>query len=220
MLLNRKSNSTYLKRKFQLYSVLNSYYNSELWEKQKWAGVGYVVKEFLKVKYSSRLHEGLALLENITEEDITKASCEFNRLFVGPGKLLAPPYESSYRNPNGLLMQEETFKVREFYKKAGLAVAEANNQPDDHLALELELGCYLLMEWLKSIKALSQMDSYYYERLYHEFLQNHLQQWIFTHCDDVIKSSNTNICRGMALILKGLMELEQDELKTQDLVGI
>ena len=38
---------------------------------------------------------------------------EYTRLFVGPDKLVAPPWESVYRGEDAMLFQEVTLEVRE-----------------------------------------------------------------------------------------------------------
>lgn len=62
----------------------------------------------------------------------------FNKLFVGPGHLVAPPWESVYSSEDGLLFQRETLDVRGFYRRSGLAVPEQGRQADDHIAFELD----------------------------------------------------------------------------------
>lgn len=212
-LLNHTFNLTAVQKRFQIYSVFYSYYNATLWDEVNWANAVYLIKDYLANQYHDRMGAGLKLLENISAEAIAQASYDYYRLFVGPDKLLAPPYESAYRNPQGLLMQKETLKVRDFYKKVGLRVAKLGSEPDDHLALELELVCYLLAQAVKSRQETA-LTGVNYLQIYWEFYQEHLQQWIFHHCEDVLKNSATAICRGMALVLKGFMELEKSELNS------
>lgn len=57
------------------------------------------------------------------------------RLFVGPGRGLACPYESVYVSRDGLLFGDETFDVRATYARAGLSADPS--EPDDHLGVEL-----------------------------------------------------------------------------------
>ena len=62
---------------------------------------------------------------------------EYMRLFIGPEKLIAPPWESVYRSKEGLLFQGSTLTVREIYRKEGYLPEGYPNVPDDSLALEL-----------------------------------------------------------------------------------
>ena len=61
---------------------------------------------------------------------------DFNRLFVGPGVVPAPPYASVYLEPEPLLMGRSTLAVRELLHALGVAAPEG--QPDDFIACELD----------------------------------------------------------------------------------
>ncbi len=62
---------------------------------------------------------------------------DFNRLFVGPGEMLAPPWESVHRSKTKLTFQEPTLQVRELYRRFGVEAPAVHREPDDHLGLEL-----------------------------------------------------------------------------------
>jgi TorA maturation chaperone TorD len=61
----------------------------------------------------------------------------YQRLFVGPYHLLAPPYESCYRGQDGRVMGEAAVAVRRHYAEAGFALASEVRDLPDHIALEL-----------------------------------------------------------------------------------
>ncbi|MBW7882081.1 MAG: molecular chaperone TorD family protein [Caldilineaceae bacterium] len=63
----------------------------------------------------------------------------FNRLFVGPRTLLAPPYASVYLDPEPQLMGRITLQIRQLYQLLDLRVPWENVIPDDHLSFELDL---------------------------------------------------------------------------------
>lgn len=62
----------------------------------------------------------------------------FNRLFVGPGPVAAPPYASVYLETERRLMGEATLFAREAYAVLGLASPWQGSLPDDHIGLELD----------------------------------------------------------------------------------
>lgn len=66
----------------------------------------------------------------------------FNRLFVGPDVVPAPPYASVYLDAAPLLMGSATTAMRELAHSLGLATADG--QPEDHLACELEIWLVLV----------------------------------------------------------------------------
>jgi len=61
----------------------------------------------------------------------------YQRLFVGPYHLPAPPYESCYRSPDGRVMGEAAVAVGQDYAEAGFALAPEVHDLPDHIALEL-----------------------------------------------------------------------------------
>ena len=62
---------------------------------------------------------------------------DFNRLFIGPGEMLAPPWESVHLSKTKLTFQDSTLKVRQLYREFGWQAPSIHREPDDHLALEL-----------------------------------------------------------------------------------
>jgi TorA maturation chaperone TorD len=81
-------------------------------------------------------HFHLTLAQDV---DWTGAEYDFNRLFVGPMAVSAPPYASAYQTEPAL-MGEPTLAVRDAYRALGLMVPDQGHTPDDHLAFELDLA--------------------------------------------------------------------------------
>ena len=110
--------------------------------------------------------------------DGTKISAEieyaFNRLFVGPGHVPAPPYASVYLDADPQLMGRATASMRELFRSLGLAVREEDNLPEDHLACELEA-------WLV-LQTLARTEDDALRRNVEEALvwlvDGHMQRWI------------------------------------------
>jgi putative dimethyl sulfoxide reductase chaperone len=122
---------------------------------------------------------------------------DYERLFVGPGHLLAPPWESVYRTEVGLLFDWPTLEVRDLYRQMGLAV-EQPEFPDDHVGLEL-----LFMALLSERAAEGDLVAHDVLRV---FLNNHLLQWTPRFCDDIITNSETDLYRGMAQLTAGVLK--------------
>lgn len=72
-----------------------------------------------------------------TATDWREVEYDFNRLFVGPLAIPAPPYASAYET-DPRLMGAPTLAVRAAYRQLGLAVPDEGATPDDHLAFELD----------------------------------------------------------------------------------
>ena len=193
--------------KFRIYAFLKDYYMGNLWDKLGIYGKVFVDFSQSQDGDSEILNRALQLIR-IQEAE---AIYDFNRLFLGPGNLLAPPYESSYRNPEGLLMQKETMDVRKFYSAVGVGVKNRNSQPDDSLALQFEFVCYLLFRAASHINNEPDKTNYYME-LYLQFIEEHIGKWIFKHCQDVLNNSKTDFCRGMAEITQSFIAKELKEI--------
>lgn len=68
---------------------------------------------------------------------------EYQRLFVGPYRVEAPPYESCYRGPGRAVMGEAAVEVLRSYAEAGVALHPEVRDLPDHIALELEFLAHL-----------------------------------------------------------------------------
>jgi TorA maturation chaperone TorD len=85
--------------------------------------------------------------------DWTAAEYEFNRLFVGPAALQAPPFASAWTESDRALMGKAALEARETYHRLGLAVPGEGVIPDDHLAYELE--AVLAMKSLLAVRGVA-----------------------------------------------------------------
>ena len=158
-----------LQRYYILYLFLQKFYAGELnrLDFETWENLIQSLQQDCMDEENETIWQGLRRFVESTSEQQEQLEFAFNSLFVGPGKLLAPPYESAYLNENRVLMQQETLSVRKFYEQAGLELICKNHEPDDHIAFELEFVCYLLGQYLQTKeKEMIQM--------YHTFLKTHL----------------------------------------------
>lgn len=182
------------------YELLLYYYRGDLLNRtfEEWQKIINLLKKHKSMAHHVQIREAVSLLENIEKEDLEQFEYHFNRLFIGPGKLQAPPYESSYRNFEKMTMQQETMKVRNFYYFGGLQVAEEGKVPDDHIKYELEFILYLLAS-----------DNPEHHSLYKMFLERHFLVWCSQHCEDILNHSPNRIARAFAFLLQGLAQLEK-----------
>lgn len=80
--------------------------------------------------------------EGLEGEDPAKSiegvSVEYTKLFVGPPKPAAPPWETMYRSDNVTVgFGDPTFEMRGLLREAGLQLSNENNQYEDHMGIEL-----------------------------------------------------------------------------------
>jgi TorA maturation chaperone TorD len=127
------------------------------------------------------------------------------RLFVGPNRLLAPPWESVYRSSEHLLFERQTFEVRQQYQRFGMETRPSNVEPDDHIGLELRFMAHLnglaLFAMDKGDANLS-IEAVEAIRL---FLTEHLLQWSPEFLTLVTKSATTAYYRAIAQLTLGCL---------------
>lgn len=156
------------------------------------------------------IKQDLLVLDDQVEANIR---WDYTRLFVGPNKLPAPPYESVYCSSQRLVMQESTAKVRAEYLEAGLAVLAQGEIPDDHVAIEFEFMkslCAMALNTLEQ-EQLSELGAVLERQ--ERFLTEHLTQWIprFTH--DIQENANTAFYKGVAELTEEFLEAELEIVK-------
>ncbi len=133
-----------------------------------------------------------------TVDDWSAVEFSFNRLFVGPRDLLAPPYASIYiERDETRVMGESTMQIRQFYGLLGLVSPWLNKIPDDHIALELDA--------LWQIEAaLRNSDS---SQLYdmHKYLLMHLQAWTPKFCARIQSINDVHVAIERIAEILGLV---------------
>ncbi len=156
---------------------------------------------------------GLELLQAWSEEHraglstdaLAELRIDYTRLFVGPGKVLAPPWESAQLTVERQLFQGHTLQVRQWYRRFGLEAARLHTEPDDHLGLELSFLAHLAQ---RGLEALDQSDE---PRLHEtltaqrDFLQAHPLRFVAQWSDEVEQHAHTDFYRGVARVTRGVL---------------
>lgn len=150
--------------------------------------------------------------EVLTEHYIDNLKGVYNSLFLGPSKKMAAPYESVYRNPKKLVFQEETMAVRSFYQKHGVVPEKLQQEPDDHIALELKFMQILAENSYQQFKKNQLNKTKKLLQDQEKFLKEHLSQWAFDFCVQVRQNTNSDFFQGAALMLSEYLEYEQEQL--------
>lgn len=179
---------------YSFYMLLCRYYEGQMCNMEY--GDFRRVIESLKQEESAA-DEGIARaleeLNKVDAEQFGRFKYAFNRLFTGPDRLLAPPYESSYRNEFGIVMQDETMAVRRSYLAQGLKLKKQNVEPDDHMATELQF----VLEMIERGNT----------EAYDSFLEKHLQKWVRPHAERIENSTDDPVCLGMAHLMTAIFSI-------------
>lgn len=135
-------------------------------------------------------------------DDLERYKVDFSSLFVGPFKLLVPPYGSVYLE-NGKFMGNSTLAVKNLYEQEGLDIV-LKDAPD-HISVELEFMYFLA---LKEAEARENSNLAETTRLHDKqasFLQIHLGDWISPLADNIEKFSQTEFYKALGLATKNFV---------------
>lgn len=160
---------------------------------------------------NEHVHNGISTLKKHAarlacvppEQAVQQVNVEFARLFVGPPKPAAPPWETLNRNPEATCgFGEATFAMRTLLREAGLCVQNENHQYEDHLGIEL---LYLS----ERCRAFAQREpSFEEETAVREFVQKHPLAWIPAFHARIRTAAPHSYFDGLVELAWGLLEAE------------
>ncbi len=157
------------------------------------------------------IQSGLAYLQQwtaackpqLTAEQVDEIQNDHLNLFIGTGKVLAPPWGSVYLSEERLLFQKETLDVRRWFHRYGLQAERERNEPDDHIALELSFLNHLAGLALEALAKGDQVSFIELIDAQSRFLAEHLGKWTDRWAALVLKFARTDFYRGAALLVRG-----------------
>lgn len=97
--------------------------------------IGAYAEEDETMREFGRFLAGLAAREDRAQL-LDEVRDEYTRLFIGPGTVPVPVWESPYRSKEPAVFQENTLAVRAAYRAHGLEPKHVQRVPDDHVAME------------------------------------------------------------------------------------
>lgn len=149
----------------------------------------------------------------LSDEQFIQVQADYTRMFVGIGKTLAPCWESVYFNEDGMLFQEQTLQVRQWYRRFGLEPEKLYNEPDDHIGLELSFLAYLAT---LGLEALDENNESKFEQTLHaqyQFISEHPLKWVSAWSGLVNKYAQTDFYRGLALLTHASLLVIAEQLQ-------
>lgn len=124
--------------------------------------------------------------------DWREAEYAFNRLFVGPGALIAPPYSSIYLDAEPRLQGQTTELVRAVHELLGVSPALANG-PEDHLGVELDTALLL------RARQKAEPANAHLALLRRYFVAGHMAAWVPKFADRVLRDPACPAVIGFAV---------------------
>ena len=137
---------------------------------------------------------------------------EYHRLFVGPGSLPAPPYESVYRE-GGTVMGQTTLDVQRQYEEAGYTLDPSFNELPDHVTAELAFLALLTEEEAKAWEAGDACAALSWLEREKAFLNDHLTRWLPDFCGRLLASTDAPFYRRLAVALQEFVTLDAERIE-------
>lgn len=146
------------------------------------------------------------------EKVAVQLAAEYASLFLNAGKNPVFPYESVHTSPEGLLMQKARDEVWREYAQQGLNRSENINEPEDHLAIELEFMAFLCRQTIMALEKDGKEQVIAYLEKQRDFLEKHLLRWCPQFCHDLAQASQSDFYRGLALLTRRFLDSELELL--------
>lgn len=123
---------------------------------------------------------------------------EYSRLFLGPFKLVAPPYGSVWLDDSKGVMGPSTARVSAFYDNCGLRLAEDFTELPDHIAVELEFMSYLAFKQREAITSGDHDESGRLAGLQRDFLATLLLPWLEPFTASIVEDGESPLYQAIA----------------------
>lgn len=167
-------------------------------------------------KVLSALEEALSFLDN-DPAMLGELQRQYVEIFVGPGKLLADPWESMHITGRRVLFQQETLIVREFYRGAGFLPKQYLSVADDHIGLELDFLSKLASDALEANETGSADRCVQRLQESQVFLNKHLLRWIDSLVDAIEKGYGACFYYAFTKLISAVSK--RDALIIDELLG-
>ena len=152
--------------------------------------------------------------ESLVRGNAEELAVEHARLFVGPQRVIAPPYGSVYVEEGRRVMGESTLDALRIYEKAGLRLDADFKELPDHVAVELEFAYYVTSRGVRAAEAGDAEEARIYESARETFLDRHLRRWVAPFCARIAEGTESDFYRSLARCLAAFIvhnAAERDE---------
>ncbi|MFQ5993764.1 MAG: molecular chaperone [Acidiferrobacterales bacterium] len=144
---------------------------------------------------------------------LAKLSCEYTRLFLGPGKHISP-HESVHTLADGEgLWGKSTIQVQAFLESAGVEFRSGYHGLPDHISTELEFMQKITEAEAQAWKREACAEAMQWLAVEKEFVDQHLAQWVPGFCEKVIGDAESSFYREIAQLTRDFVALEKQEIE-------
>lgn len=140
--------------------------------------------------------------------DLQALLVDYTRLFLGPGRALAHPYESVWLRGQAQASADPAPGITSLYREAGFDIGEDFRDLPDHIAVELEF-LYMLLFRETAARARGDVgaarDAHALRR---RLIGEHLGRWIEPFADAVDRGAQCDFYRALAALTRRHLALE------------
>jgi TorA maturation chaperone TorD len=143
-------------------------------------------------------------------------SNDFTRLFVGPGKMEADPWESLHLSKENVLFQAVTLEVRRSYVASGFIPQSYPNVADDHIALELDFMAALANRAQDAYQEADIEKTRIALVASRDFLDEHLLVWVPSFAERLARAKHSQFYGKAGAVLNVFLPIDRllvDELE-------
>ncbi len=140
------------------------------------------------------------LAENLSDDEIDALAVDYANIYLSY-VYRASPYESVWRDDDGLERQRPMFEVRDWYRKHDLRAGDWARRADDHLVLQLEFLGFLLEQSKEPLLCEAA-----------DFMDQHLLLWIESFAARVASRCETPFFAGLAMVTSAYVQELRDIL--------
>lgn len=121
-----------------------------------------------------------------------------------------PPYESVFlkKNPQDVLGE-----LAEIYAKVNYGLYNEIQESPEQIGMELSFMAELCEKEKYALEVNDNLERKSSNNLQQEFLKNHLGRWALIYADEMKRFARTDFYRGIALLLKGFIISELNNLE-------
>lgn len=127
-------------------------------------------------------HAIAKLLAQTTANNETLAQA-YQRLFIGPHALVAPPWGSVYLDNENVLFGDSTLDLREWMLEKGIDIALTQNEPEDHFGLIIMMTAWIAETSPEDLP---------------ELLSEHLLPWAYRYLEKLALEADFPYYQGLA----------------------
>ena len=162
---------------------------------------------------AKKLGNVLLACRGMDEERLDRVREEYTRLFIGPDKLIAAPWESVYTTKERALFQESTLDVRGWFRRFGYVAGGYPNYPDDHISLMMDFLArtsqmadeQLALGEVKACAAILGDQA--------EFERVHMLNWLYNYAKDMQLSASNFFYPQLAVAIAEFIAYDQQVIE-------